>query len=348
LKFIDVAEISVAAGKGGDGCIAFRREKGVPRGGPSGGNGGAGGSIWVVATAETSTLQDFRYRKTYAADAGKQGGGARKSGAAGEDLEISVPCGTIIYDAHSNEVVCDLTEPNQRHCAAAGGRGGRGNYEFRSPQRQAPHISTPGRPGASRQLRMELKLLADIGLIGLPNAGKSTLLSRLTAAKPKIADYPFTTLTPNLGIVDLGDYTSCSLADIPGLIEGASDGKGLGHEFLRHVERTRALVYLVDVTDPAPVSVLAILRQELTEYGRRLADLPFAVVLNKFDLVDAEVIGDIQREVAGWAKNHSRHAPLLISAATGQGLDQLRHKLRELYLTWTLPETPPAEAQDEI
>jgi GTP-binding protein len=178
---------------------------------------------------------------------------------------------------------------------------------------------------------MELKLLADIGLIGLPNAGKSTLLSHLTAARPKIADYPFTTLTPNLGIVDLGDFTSCSLADIPGLIEGASEGKGLGHEFLRHVERTRALVYLVDATDPAPVSVLSILRQELAEYGRRLADLPFVVVLNKLDLVDEEAVGDIRREVAGWARDHSGREPLLVSAATGQGLDQLRHVLRALY-----------------
>jgi len=331
LKFIDVAEIIVTAGKGGDGCVAFRREKGVPRGGPSGGNGGAGGSIWLTATAETSTLQDFRFRRVYAADAGQQGAGSRRTGADGEDLEISVPCGTLVYDADSGSVVCDLTEPGQRHRVAAGGRGGRGNYEFRSPQRQAPHVSTPGRPGESRKLRMELKLLADIGLIGAPNAGKSTLLSHLTAAKPKIADYPFTTLTPNLGIVDLGDYTSCSLADIPGLIEGASGGKGLGHEFLRHVERTRALVYLVDMTDPAPVSVLAVLRQELTVYGRRLADLPFIVVLNKLDLADEEAVGDIRREVAGWARDHSGRDPLLISAATGQGLDQLRHKLRELY-----------------
>jgi len=173
--------------------------------------------------------------------------------------------------------------------------------------------------------------LADIGLIGMPNAGKSTLLSRLTAAKPKIADYPFTTLVPNLGIVDLGDFTSCSIADIPGLIEGASDGKGLGHEFLRHVERTRALVYLVDLTDPAPVSVLAILRQELAKYGRRLADLPFIVVINKLDLADEETVGGIRREVSGWARDHSGSEPLLISAVSGQGIDALRYTLRDLY-----------------
>ncbi len=331
MKFIDVAKIEVSAGKGGDGCVAFRREKGVPRGGPSGGNGGEGGSVWLVATAEASTLQDFRYRKTYAAGAGQQGSGSRRTGADGESLEISVPCGTLVYDGDSGEIVCDLTEPGQRHCVAAGGKGGRGNYEFRSPQRQAPHIATPGQPGTACRLRMELKLLADIGLIGLPNAGKSTLLSRLTAARPKIADYPFTTLTPNLGIVDLGDFASCSLADIPGLIEGASEGKGLGHEFLRHVERTRALVYLVDVTDPAPVSVLAILRRELKDYGRRLAELPFVVVLNKLDLADEEMVGDVRREVAGWARDHSGREPLLISAVTGQGLDQLRHVLRALY-----------------
>ena len=331
MKFVDVAEISVTAGPGGDGCVAFRREKGVPRGGPSGGNGGRGGSVWLVATDATSTLLDFRYRKHYKADKGQPGSGSRRTGADGADLEIIVPCGTAVYDAESGELICDLTEPGQRHCAAEGGRGGRGNFEFRSPQRQAPHISTPGKPGEDRGLRLELKLLADIGLIGLPNAGKSTLLSRLSAAKPKIADYPFTTLVPNLGIVDLGDFTSCSMADIPGLIEGASDGKGLGHEFLRHVERTRALVYLVDVTDPAPVSVLTILRKELDSYGQRLADLPFLVVMNKLDLVNAEAVDGIRRDVAGWARDHSGRDPLLISAATGQGLDTLRHRLRELY-----------------
>ncbi len=333
MKFVDVAEISVTAGAGGDGCVAFRREKGVPRGGPAGGNGGRGGSIWLVATEETSTLLDFRYRKQYQADKGQPGSGSRRTGADGADLEIVVPCGTSVYDGDAGDILCDLTEPGQRQCVAEGGQGGRGNYEFRSPQRQAPHISTPGRPGTSRNLRLELKLLADIGLIGLPNAGKSTLLSRLTAAKPKIADYPFTTLIPNLGIVDLGDYTSCSMADIPGLIEGASDGKGLGHEFLRHVERTRALVYLVEVTDPAPVSVLTVLRQELSRYGRRLADLPFLVVLSKLDLADEEAVDDIRREVAGWARDHSGRDPLLISAVTGQGLDALRHKLRDLYLS---------------
>lgn len=331
MKFVDVAEINVAAGPGGDGCVAFRREKGVPRGGPSGGNGGRGGSVWLVATDETSTLLDFRYRKSYKADRGQPGSGSRRTGADGSDLEIAVPCGTAIHDAGSGDLLCDLTEPGQRHCAAEGGRGGRGNFEFRSPQRQAPHIATPGRPGETRALRLELKLLADIGLIGMPNAGKSTLLGRLSAAKPKIADYPFTTLIPNLGIVDLGDYTSCSMADIPGLIEGASDGKGLGHEFLRHVERTRALVYLVDVTDPAPVSILTILRHELAKYGRRLADLPFLVVLNKLDLADEEAVGDVRREVSGWALDHSGREALMISAVTGQGIDALRHRLRELY-----------------
>jgi len=331
LKFVDVAKISVTAGRGGDGCVAFRREKGVPRGGPAGGNGGRGGSIWLVATDETSTLLDFRYRQKYAADKGQPGSGSQRTGADGDDLEIQVPCGTSIYDADQGDLIIDLTDPGQRFCVVEGGKGGRGNYEFRSPQRQAPHVSTPGQPGRARNLRFELKLLADIGLIGMPNAGKSTLLSRLTAAKPKIADYPFTTLVPNLGIVDLGDFTSCSIADIPGLIEGASDGKGLGHEFLRHVERTRALVYLVDLTDPAPVSVLAILRQELAKYGRRLADLPFIVVINKLDLADEETVGGIRREVSGWARDHSGSEPLLISAVSGQGIDALRYTLRDLY-----------------
>jgi GTP-binding protein len=333
VHFIDVARITVASGKGGDGCVAYRREKGVPRGGPNGGNGGAGGSVWLIASSASSTLQDFRYKRRYAAPDGGQGEGWRRTGADGGDCEIMVPCGTLVYDDDEGRVIGDLTVPGQRLQVCKGGRGGRGNYEFRTPQRQTPDVASPGTPGEARNLRMELKLLADIGLIGLPNAGKSTLLSRLTAAKPKIADYPFTTLVPNLGIVDLGDYVSCTLADIPGLIEGASEGKGLGHEFLRHVERTRALIYLVDATDPAPAVTLAVLHQELVSYGKRLVDLPCAVVLNKLDLLADESLDAVRNEVQGWARDHSGREHLCISAVTGVGIDSLRHVLRDLYRT---------------
>ena len=331
LKFVDIAEIGIESGKGGDGCVAYRREKGVPRGGPNGGNGGSGGSVWLVASDRSSTLQDFRYRKSYKAGDGHQGRGWNKTGPDGDDVEIIIPCGTMIHDTKTGELLADMAEPDQRFCIAGGGKGGRGNYEFRNPRNQTPDFATPGHPGAQLSLRLELKLLADIGLIGLPNAGKSTLLSRLTAAKPKIADYPFTTLVPNLGIVDLGEYASCTLADIPGLIEGASDGRGLGHEFLRHVERTRALVYLVDSSDVAPVTTLQVLRQELEAYGQRLADLPFVVVLNKQDIVDEELLPDIQEEVSHWAADHSDRSVLTISAVTGLGLETLRHVLRDMY-----------------
>lgn len=331
MKFIDVAEIKVASGNGGDGCVAYRREKGVPRGGPNGGNGGAGGDVVLVASSASSTLQDFRYKRVYQAEHGQPGGGWNKTGADGADVEIVVPCGTIVYDARDGRQLLDLAEPGQRATLLRGGRGGRGNWEFRNSRNQTPDFATSGRPGEALTLRLELKLLADIGLIGLPNAGKSTLLSRLTAARPKIADYPFTTLVPNLGIVDLGDLVSCTLADIPGLIEGASDGKGLGHEFLRHVERTRALVYLVDVADPTPVATLQILRKELEAYGQRLGELPFAVVLNKLDIADAELLVDLQDEVRAWADDHGARRVLTISAVTGQGLEALRHLLRDLY-----------------
>ncbi len=331
MKFVDVAEINVQSGSGGDGCVAYRREKGVPRGGPNGGNGGRGGSVWLTASSASSTLQDFRYRKNYKADPGQPGSGWNKTGSDGEDVDVVIPSGTMVFDADTDDLIADLAHPGDRFCIAEGGKGGKGNYEFRSPKNQTPDRASSGKDGVHRHLRLELKLLADIGLIGLPNAGKSTLLSRLTAARPKIADYPFTTLVPNLGIIDLGEFTSCTLADIPGLIEGASDGRGLGHEFLRHVERTRGLVYLVDANDTAPVATLQILRQELEAYGRRLADLPFVVVLNKLDIVDDELIPEIQREVSNWTGDHCDREVLSISAVTGLGIDTLRHVLRDLY-----------------
>ena len=329
--FLDIAEITVNAGKGGDGCVSTRREKFVPRGGPDGGNGGRGGSVWFVATPQMTTLQDFRYRRKYQAGNGSAGSGRRKSGADGEDVVVKVPCGTLVYEAGSDLLLGDLVEPGQRLCVAAGGRGGKGNWEFRNARNQTPMRAQSGRPGESRTVRLELKLLADIGLVGEPNAGKSTLLSVLTAARPKIADYPFTTLIPNLGIIDLGEYQSCTLADIPGLITGASEGKGLGHDFLRHIERTRALLLLVDAAGGSCLDTLDNLRGELQAYGNRLAELPYAVVLSKGDLLPDEAVQEIMTEVRDWSRTHGALETLVISSATGTGLTPLRRLLLRLY-----------------
>ncbi|MDO8926083.1 MAG: GTPase ObgE [Sideroxyarcus sp.] len=331
MHFIDVAEITAIAGKGGDGAVAFRREAGVPRGGPNGGNGGRGGSIWLVASSLSSTLQDFRYRRSYKASPGQMGGGWNKTGSDGESHEVPVPCGTLVYDADTNEVICDLTAPGQRFCVAAGGKGGRGNYEFRSPHRQTPFVATPGRPGETRHLRLELKLLADIGLIGLPNAGKSTLLSRLTAARPKIADYPFTTLVPNLGIVDLGDFVSCTLADIPGLIEGAAEGAGLGHQFLRHLARTRLLLHLVDLAPMYegvdPVHEAHAILNELKKYDEDLFNKPRWLVLNKLDLLQEE---ERAEKVAAFLKAFGGDTRYFtISAINGEGCKELTYAIME-------------------
>ncbi len=339
--FLDVVTIQVLAGKGGDGCVSTRREKYVPRGGPDGGNGGRGGDVWLEANSQSTTLLDFRYRRRYEAAAGKPGSGQRMTGADGEPVVIPVPCGTSVFsrndapdeDAAGEEILMgDLTDPGQRILVARGGRGGKGNWEFRSARNQTPMKATPGRPGDQREIRLELKLIADIGLVGAPNAGKSTLLSVLTAARPKIADYPFTTLVPNLGIVDLGQFTSCTLADIPGLIEGASEGKGLGHEFLRHIERTRALLYMVDVAQPDAGAALDGLRAELEAYGRRLTDLPFVVVLTKADLLPADDRTEaVVAAARAWCATHGGRDTLLISAVAGLGMDPLRHALRRLY-----------------
>ncbi len=334
--FVDIAEIEVEAGGGGAGCVSFRREKYVPRGGPDGGNGGNGGSVWLVAVADRSTLLDFRWRRRYRAGAGAAGSGANRTGADGQDLEVPVPCGTVVFDAESGEAIGEVVAAGDRLRAAKGGRGGRGNREFRSPTRQAPDFAQPGKPGERRRLRLELKLLADVGLIGLPNAGKSTLLARLTSAHPKVADYPFTTLVPNLGILDLGDFQSCTVADIPGLIEGASEGRGLGLDFLRHVERTRALLYLVDGAAGPVAPVLATLRAELDHYGRRLPELPFAVVISKRDLLDPAALAAAEAEAAAWAAPLGGAGPLAISAVTGEGVPELIHAIRRLHVA-TLP-----------
>lgn len=329
--FLDVATIRVEAGNGGAGCVSTRREKYVPRGGPDGGNGGDGGSVWMVATTDSSTLLDYRYLRHYAAEAGQPGRGKCQAGAKGNDLEVLVPCGTTVLDLDSGRFLGDLIEVGDRICVARGGKGGKGNYEFRTARNQTPRKAQPGLPGERRTVRLELKLIADIGLVGAPNAGKSTLLSVLTAARPKVASYPFTTLVPNLGIVDLGDFISCTLADIPGLVAGASEGKGLGLEFLRHIERTRALLYLVDITAADPCAHLKSLRHELHQYGRRLPDLPFAVVLTKQDLVDANTAASQLEAVQTWAVSAGAQGARVISAVSHTGLTELKLIMRELF-----------------
>jgi GTP-binding protein len=329
--FLDITTLKLESGKGGDGCVSTRREKYMPRGGPDGGNGGTGGSIWLEATDEMSTLLDFRYRRHYKAGAGKAGGGNKRTGADGEDLILRIPCGTAVHNVEDDTVLADLIEPGQRILVAKGGRGGKGNWEYRNPRNQTPLHAQPGRDNQQVSVRLELKLIADIGLVGEPNAGKSTLLSVVTAARPKVADYPFTTLVPNLGIVDLGDFESCTLADIPGLIEGAAEGRGLGHEFLRHVERTRALLLLVDSSLEPPRRALDVLREELIRHGRRLAELPFAVVVTKQDLLAEDDFAEAFAEARKWGDEHGALEVLGISSATRLGIDVLKKLMLRLY-----------------
>ncbi|HYP06487.1 MAG TPA: GTPase ObgE [Bryobacteraceae bacterium] len=327
--FIDEVKIKVKAGDGGNGCLAFRREKFVPRGGPSGGDGGRGGDVVMVANPNYNTLLHFRFNPEHTAERGRHGEGSNRTGREGVDVEMPVPVGTIVYDADSGEQLFDFTEAGQRFRVAKGGRGGRGNARFATSTHQTPTEHEDGKPGEERHLRLELKLLADVGLIGFPNAGKSTLISRISAAKPKIADYPFTTLEPNLGVVgSADDYTSFVVADIPGLIEGAHEGHGLGIQFLRHVERTHLLVHLVDVSESSgrdPVNDFHIILQELASFSEALAAKPMFVVASKVDVAqDTERI-DAVRSLA-----QERDLPFFeISAVTGVGIDALKHAMAE-------------------
>lgn len=319
MQFIDRAEIEVIAGKGGDGIVAFRREKYVPAGGPAGGNGGKGGSVILMAVENLQTLLDFRYAHCFKAKDGGRGGPNNCTGANGEDLPIEVPCGTVVYDAETDEMLGDLIYPGQTLCVAQGGKGGLGNKHFLSNRNRAPEYALPGLPGEQRLLRLELKLLAEVGIIGLPNAGKSTLIASLSAARPKIADYPFTTLIPNLGVVRKPSGDGTVFADIPGLIAGAHEGAGLGHDFLRHIERTRVLLHLVDVTSSDPLADYQTIQQELREYGRGLVERPQILALNKVDAVDEQTVNAIAQQLAAVS-----HTPIFqISAVARKGLDEL-------------------------
>jgi GTP-binding protein len=326
MQFFDRAKIYVRAGNGGNGSAHFRREKYVPRGGPDGGDGGRGGSVYLEADAALNTLVDFHYHPHHKAGSGGAGGGQQMHGAKGEDLILKVPSGTIVRDAETDELVADLVEPGQVVMVARGGRGGLGNVHFKSPTNQAPREAQLGEPGQEITLALELKLIADVGLVGFPNAGKSTLLSVVSAARPKIADYPFTTLVPNLGVVEVGDISrgngvSFVMADIPGLIEGAAQGVGLGHEFLRHVERTKLLLHLVDggATEREPWDEFEAINRELYEYGEHLATRPQIVVFTKMDLPDAQ-----ERWPALKQRAEEAGLPVVaISAATREGVDEL-------------------------
>jgi GTP-binding protein len=323
--FIDEVIITVKAGDGGNGCLAFRREKFVPRGGPSGGDGGHGGNVILKASTHHNTLLHFRFNPEHSAERGKHGEGSNRTGKDGPDIEVPVPVGTVVYDAETGEQLFDFASPEYRWIAAKGGRGGRGNARFATSTHQAPTEHEEGKPGELFKLKLELKLLADVGLVGFPNAGKSTLISRLSAARPKIADYPFTTLEPNLGVVQAGDHTFV-MADIPGLIEGAHEGHGLGIQFLRHVERTKLLVHLVDVSEFSgrdPAHDFEVILAELHEFSDALLAKPMIVLASKIDACQ-----DPARIAAVRAKAHEHGSPFYaISSVTGAGIEEVRFAL---------------------
>lgn len=327
MKFVDEVELVLASGKGGPGAVSFRREKFVPKGGPDGGDGGDGGSVVLVGDPGLGTLLDFRHNKVMRADPGQPGGGSRRSGRRGEDLRLRVPVGTVVYDAASGEQLADLTAPGQEVVLLAGGKGGQGNARFATPTNRAPRFAQPGLDGEERRVRFELKLMADVGLLGFPNAGKSTLISRVSAARPKIADYPFTTLVPNLGVVSWAEGKAYVVADIPGLIEGAHRGVGLGIQFLRHIERTRVLVHLIDPTDGRdPLEKYRALRAELAAFDPVLTRRPERVALTKADVTGVREGFPAIQEAFG----AEGVEVCLVSAVSGFGLAELVREIGHL------------------
>ena len=324
MKFVDTAEIYVKAGRGGNGALSFRREKFVPKGGPDGGDGGKGGDVIIEAVGGIVTLADFEYDRRFQAGHGGHGSGALKSGAKGQDLTIHVPCGTLIQDTDGH-ILADMVEPGQKYIAAHGGKGGRGNVHFTSSERRAPKFAEKGDPGEEKALMLELKLIADVGLAGFPNAGKSSILSAISGAKPKVAGYPFTTLTPNLGVLAVDD-AQIVIADLPGLIEGAHEGKGLGLQFLRHVERTRILLHVIDLSQENPVDTFHALMQEFREYGAELDSRPCIVIGNKIDIPGTEQNAELLRHEA-----ESRGLGFMaVSALTGENIPALIKNIAEL------------------
>ncbi len=331
MKFVDEATIRVQAGNGGHGCLSFRREKYVERGGPDGGDGGHGGSVYLLADPAMNTLADFRVARKFKAEGGRGGAGRNKTGRSGGDLDVHVPCGTVVHDVDTGELIIDLTADGQRQKVAEGGRGGLGNTRFKSSTNRAPRKTTNGTSGEGRHLQLELKVLADVGLLGMPNAGKSTLISAMSEARPRIADYPFTTLHPNLGVVRVGMLQSFVMADIPGLIEGAAEGAGLGIQFLRHLQRTGLLLHLVDIapidTSVDPAQSVRALERELKNFSTELAGKPRWLVINKIDLLDSEALSLATQDLLdnlGWT------GPVFeVSAATGEGTDALGHAIMQ-------------------
>jgi GTP-binding protein len=340
--FFDEAKIYVKAGDGGNGCVSFRREKYVPLGGPEGGDGGKGGDVYLVANPHLNTLVHFKRRIHFKAQRGGHGKGKKQKGRQGDDLLIEVPPGTVIRDAETGEFIAELIEEGQKALVARGGQGGRGNAAFATPTNQAPRIAERGEPGQERWLYLELKLIADVGIVGVPNAGKSTLLAAVSAARPKIADYPFTTLEPHLGVVTLDDYTSFVMADIPGLIEGAHAGAGLGHEFLRHIERTRVIIHLLDGASADPLSDYESINEELALFDPKLARKPQLVVLNKMDLPQAQALWPSIKK----AMEAQGQKAMSISAVTGQGVKEMLRSVADMLES--LPKEEPVTTEVKV
>lgn len=327
MKFIDEAVITVCSGKGGKGCVSFRREKYIPRGGPDGGDGGKGGDVVFRTISQKRTLYDFRYKRLFKAENGGGGEGNQRTGKKGEDLIIEIPPGTVISDAGTGRILKDMVVPDEAYVIAVGGRGGQGNKKFATSTHRTPRFAQPGGDSQTLILKLELKLLADVGIVGLPNAGKSTLISVISSATPKIAEYPFTTLTPVLGVVKCGKAEPFVAADIPGLIEGAHEGAGLGIQFLKHIERTSVLIHLVDasaINPDSPISGYNTIKKELASYSKSLAEKPVLVVLNKLDITGAKEAADVFIQAAGNTE------VLTISAATGKGISRLKQKVASL------------------
>lgn len=341
MQFIDKAKIKISSGKGGNGVVAWRREKFVDKGGPAGGDGGKGGSVYLIADEGLSTLLDFTYRSIFKADNGENGFKKSMHGKSAKDLYLKVPVGTIVKDLKTDSIIADLTHNKQTVLVAKGGRGGRGNTHFCTPQNRAPQYCEPGEPGIERNLQLELKLIADVGLLGLPNAGKSTFISRMSSAKPKIADYPFTTIIPNLGVVRKSTGDGYVIADIPGLIEGASEGVGLGHDFLRHVERCRFLLHIVDGTEEDPINNYKVINKELEKYSEKLAKLFQIVAINKIDAIEPERLEELKQEFQKLGVE-----VFCISAVTGENLDSLKHELENKVNTIEKPTTDVIVEED--